>query len=488
MMNSIKNLDAYCIIKNFAWRFAERFSSRIVAFLTFLLLARLIDPEDHGIIAMVMVILDILQRILDGGLGTALIQKKNADLLDFSSVFFLNIVLSFFCYVGLYCSAPWIADAYRMPEMVRLLRVLGILLIISSLFHVQQAYISRTMQFRYFFFATLGGTIGAAICGSVMAYFGYGVWALAAQQISNMSINVLILWFTVGWRPQWIFSGERLLDLWRYGWKLLAAAFLTRIYENMQQIFIGKLYSPSNLAFYNKASQLPLLLITNIYESIDSVLLPAMSNVQNDLFRVKMMTRRAIQVSVFLIAPLMIGTSSVAEPLIRFLLTDKWVPCIPYFQIFCITYVFYPIHTCNLNAIKALGRSDLTLKMSIIKVCACFIVFFCTMQHGLLMIVYGMLFLSIFGQIVNSWPSHTLLNYSYFEQIRDIAPSVILALVMGGGIRLLGWCGLSDGITLVIQSVLGIIIYSTGSAIFRLEPAVYLWGRVRPILTARFER
>lgn len=470
------------VLPNFFWRLAERFGAQGVALVVSIILARLLVPEVYGTIALVTVFTQILNVFVDSGFGNALIQKKDADDLDFSTVFYFNVAVCFLLYAGVFLAAPWIARFYNDLALTPVVRVLSLTLIISGVKNVQQAYVSRTMQFKRFFFATLGGTIGAAVIGIAMAYFGFGVWALVAQQIFNATVDTLILWITVKWRPKWMFSWQRLKGLFSFGWKLLASSLLDTVYSDLRQLIIGKLYTSSDLAQYNRGKQLPDLLVNNIDTSINSVLLPAMSQVQDDSARVKSMTRRAMKTSTYVIAPIMMGLAFTAEFVIRLLLTEKWMPCVPFLRIFCITYMFYPVHTANLNAIKAMGRSDLFLKLEIVKKVVGLIVLLSTMWFGVMAMAYSLLFTSITSQIINSWPNQKLLDYSYPEQIRDILPGILLAVLMGCCVYPIQWLGLPDAVTLLIQVPLGAVIYIGVSAVLRLDSYKYVMKEIQPYL------
>lgn len=467
------------VVSNLIWRFAERCGAQGVAFVVSLVLARLLAPEDYGTIALVTVFTTILQVFVDSGLGNALIQKKDADDVDFSSVFYFNVIVCSILYLGMYLAAPTLAAFYDDPDLVPVIRVLSLTLVISGVKNVQQAYVSRTMQFKRFFFATLGGTIGAAVLGIAIAYMGYGVWALVAQQIFNTAVDTLILWITVKWRPKWVFSFKRLKELLSFGWKLLVSALLDTTYNQLRQLIIGKLYTTSDLAYYNKANQFPNLIVTNINTAIDSVVFPVMSMQQDDPQRVKAMTRRAIKTSVYIMAPMMLGMAAVAEPMIRLLITEKWLPCVPYLRIFCITFIFYPIHTTNLNAIKAMGRSDLFLKLEIAKKIMGLAVLLSTMWISVEAMAYSLLLVSLLSQIINTWPNRKLMNYSYLAQLRDIMPSIALSAAMALAVSCLTMLGLNDLLTLVLQILLGVVIYLAGSVFFRLEEFMYLWDTIR---------
>lgn len=470
------------VISNFIWRFAERCGAQAVQFIVSIVLARLLMPEVYGTIALITVITTILNVFVDSGMGTALIQKKDADSVDFSTVFYFNMFVCIILYVGLFICSPWIAYFYKDATLTPVIRVLGLTIVISGVKNIQQAYVSKTMQFKRFFFSTLGGTIGAAIIGIWMAYKGFGVWALVAQQIFNAMVDTLILWITVKWRPKKEFSFERLKGLFSYGWKLLASSLLDTVYNNIRQLIIGRMYTPSDLAFYNRGKQFPDLIITNINTSIDSVLLPTMSQEQENKERVKIMTRRAIKTSTYIMAPLMMGLAFCAIPVIRLILTEKWLSCVPFMQIFCITSMFYPVHTANLNAIKAMGRSDAYLKLEIIKKVIGMALLLSTMWFGVMAMAYSLLVSSVLSQIINSWPNRKLLNYGYLEQLKDILPGIILAVVMGICVYPVQWLGLSDIITLCIQVPLGMIIYIIGSKIFKLESFEYILNMIKPYI------
>ena len=470
------------VIGNFIWRFAERCGAQLVTFIVSIVLARILDPKDYGTIALVTVFTTILQVFVDSGLGTALIQKKNADDLDFSSVFYFNFIICIILYVGMFIAAPYIALFYKDTTLTPVIRVISLTIVISGVKGIQQAYVSKNMLFKRFFFSTIGGTIFSAVLGIAMAYMGYGVWALVAQQLSNTAIDTLILWLTVKWRPKKMFSYERLKGLFSFGWKLLISSLLDTAYNNLRNLIIGKLYSSSDLAFYNQGEKFPKVIVMNINASIDSVLLPTMSIEQDNPERIKQMTRRAIKTSTYVMAPLMMGLAFCAEPIVRLVLTDKWIFCIPFLRIFCITYMFWPVHTANLNAINAMGRSDWFLRLEIIKKIVGLAILLSTMWFGVMAMAYSLLLSSVLSQIINSWPNRKLLKYGYLEQVRDFAPGILLAVLMGICVHFVEYMSLPMIVTLVIQIVLGAIISIVGSAILKLEEFQYLLEMIKSIM------
>lgn len=473
------------VFSNFIWRFAERCGAQIVTFIVSMVLARILMPEDYGTVTLVTVFTTIMQVFVDSGLSTALIQKKDADDLDFSSVFYFNFVMCIILYSIMFFVAPIISSFYNMPELVSVVRVVSLTIVISGIKGVQQAYVSRNMLFKRFFYATLGGTIFSGILGIVLAYAGLGVWAIVVQQLSNTAIDTLILWVTIKWRPKRMFSWERLKGLLGFGWKMLCSSLFDTGYNNLRNLLIGKIYSASALAYYDQGDKLSKIIVTNINTSIDSVLLPAMSNEQDDKNRVKNMVRRSIMVSCYMMAPLMIGLTCCAKNVVTLIYTEKWVPCVFYLQIFCITYMFWPIHTANLNAIKAMGRSDLFLRLEICKKVIGIILLIATMFISVEAMAYSLLISTLTSMIINSWPNKMLLDYSFLEQMKDILPSILIAAVMGGVVCLIGLLNIPTLPLVLIQIISGGGLYVVLSAIVRLESFVYLYGIIKSMLIKR---
>ena len=448
----------------------ERCGAQVVSFVVSIVLARILEPELYGTIALITVITSILQVFVDSGMANALIQKKDTDDLDYSSVFYFNVAFCLVLYIGLFFASPLISRIYGSPDLVPVIRVLGLTIVVSGVKNVQQAYVAKTMQFRRFFFSTLGGTLFSAVVGITMAYRGFGIWALVAQQLLNAAVNTAILWLTVGWKPKLMFSLQRLGGLVSYGWKLLVSALLDTIYLKISQLVVGLKYTSSDLAFYNKGDQLCLLVVENINSSIDSVLLPVLSAEQDS---------RAIKTSSYIMMPLMMGMAVCAEPLIRLLLTEKWLPCVPYMQVFCAMYAFYPLHTANLNAIKAMGHSDIFLKLEIIKEIVGIGLIFAAMNISVYAVAVSQFVSGLISLVINAWPNRKLLGYKLTKQLRDILPALLLACLMGVCIYPISLLGLSDWLTLLIQVLLGIAIYVGGSVIFRVDSFSFMLDVLR---------
>ena len=433
------------------WRFLERGGSQIVTLLVTIILQRLLEPAMYGTVSKVTVITAILLVFVDSGMANALIQKKDPDDLDFSSVFYFNIFFCLLLYLALFLLSPWLSAAFREPGLTPVLRVLGLTLIVAGLKNVQEAYVKKTMQFKRFFFATLGGTLFSGALGIVLALRGFGVWALVAQQLSNAAVNTAILWLTIPWRPKRMFS-------WR------------------------RLQGNAEMAFFEKGQNWPNLLMDSVNTTMDSVLLPALSAEQERKERLRSMTRRAIQIGSFVIMPLLAGFAACATPLVRLLVTEKWLPTVPYLRIFCVIYAFYPMHLANLNAIKALGRSDMFLLLEIVKRGLELVILLCTVRHGAYVMALGLLGSELASQGINAWPNGRLIDYSYWKQLKDIAPILLLSLLMAACVYGLSFLALPDALILLIQIMLGVGIYAGGARLLKLDSFDYLIGTIRNLI------
>lgn len=470
------------VVKNLVWRLGERFGAKMVQFAVYIALAKILDPEIMGDVALIAVFIEVLQLFIESGLGNALIQKKDADDLDFSTVFYFNTVVCGLLFLLMILCAPLIAAFYEKPHLTPVIRFMSLVLIVSGMKNVQQAYVSRNMLFKRFFLATLCGTAIAAVVGIALAFRGAGLWALAAQNVVNISIDTAILWITVKWRPKKCFSFQRLKQLYSYGWKLFASSMLEVIYLKLRNLIIGKRYSSASLAYYSNAEYFPQFVTSILNSSIDSVLLPSMSKEQDSRENVKNMTRRAIKIGTFLMMPFMAGIIVCAEPVVRIVLAEKWFPCVPYLRILCISYAFMPIHTANLNAIKAIGKSDIYLKLEVIKKVVDFISIISTMFISVKAMVYGMLVSSVISQVINAWPNKKLLNYSYFEQVLDMVPQIIASVIMGVIVYFVNFIDISDILRLVIQVPLGAVVYIICSKLMHIDSYEYLMDTLKMLL------
>ena len=456
------------------WKLLERGGTQGVQFIVQIVLARLLLPDDYGLLAIVVIFITFAGVLVQSGLNTALIQKKEADALDFSSVFYLSLVFAALLYGVLFLTAPLIASFYEAPQLVPVLRVLALTLFVGALNSIQNAWVSRHMLFKKLFFSSFGAIIVSGTIGIVLAKAGLGIWALVAQQLAGQCMVAAILWFTVRWRPQRLFALARVKTLFSYGWKLMTSSLIDTLYQDLRGLIIGKIYTPAMLGFYNRGQQFPRLIVTNINGSIQSVLLPALSSHQDNRDRVRAMTRRAIASSSFILFPIMAGMAVVAEPAVRFLLTDKWLDAVPFLQIYCAVYALMPVHTANLQAINALGRSDIFLRLELIKKSCSITILLVSVPLGIMAIAWGSLLNSLISSVINAWPNKKLLGYAYGEQLRDLLPSLLLALAMGAVIWPILLLNLAPWLTLLLQVTAGAVFYLGLARIMHLESLTYL--------------
>lgn len=462
------------VISSLFWKLLERGGTQGIQFIVQIVLARLLLPEMYGTVALVTVFITLAQVFVQSGLGTALIQKKEADNVDFSSVFYLSLGLAGVLYTLLFIFAPVISRFYHDAELIPVLRVLGIILFFGAVNGIQNAWVSRHMMFKELFKRSIGALLISGTAGIIAAYAGLGIWALVIQQLTNQAAVTVIMWFTVKWRPIRAFSLDKVKALFSFGWKLLLSSLLDQLYRDLRTLVIGRIYSSSTLGFYNKGEQFPKIIVSNINGSIQAVMLPALSAHQDDRQRVKAMMRRAIKTSSFIMFPMMVGMAVVAEPMVRLLLTEKWLPAVPFLQVFCFTYMLWPIHTANLQAINALGRSDIFLKLEIIKKIVGIVILVVSVPMGVYAIALGGVVSGISSSFINAWPNKKLLNYSYAEQLKDIAPALGLSLLMGAIVFLIGTLPIADWQKLMVQVPVGAVAYIIASKIAKVESMHYL--------------
>ena len=449
------------LVSNLIWKFSERITAQLVTTVVSIILARLLDPSHYGIVAMVTIFIALANVFVTEGLGSALIQKKNPDALDYSSVLYFNIFLSIILYIILFILAPFISRFYGegYEILTPVLRVLSFRLILSAINSVQQAYVSKHMIFKKFFWATLFGTIVSAIVGITMAYKGFGVWALVAQYLTNTTVDTIILGLSLKKKPILQFSMDRVKDLFDFGIKILGTSLLITGYQELRALIIGKMYSSEDLAFFDKGRQFPNLIIANINTSIAAVLFPKMANEQDDKTRVKTTTRNSIRFCSFIMCPMMLGLAAVSTNLISFLLTDKWLPCVPLLQLFCLVYLFQPIHSANMQAIKAMGESSIYFKLEIIKKIIELIVLLVTIWISVETMVIGMACCTLLFTIVNAYPNIKIIDYSFKEQMADILPSIGSSMLMALIVWVLGHISIPVFPLLIVQVLAGVAVY-----------------------------
>lgn len=448
--------------KNLGWKFMERVSAQLVQLVVSIVLARILAPSDYGAVAMVTIFIILANVLIEGGFSSALIQKRDADDIDFSTVLYFSILFSLILYAVLYFSAPYISMFYgeEYQILTPVLRILGLQVIVYAVNSVQQAYVQKRMLFKNFFLATLVGTIASGVVGLAMAYSGYGIWAIVGQQLTSNILNTLTLYAITRKLPVLAFSIERLKGLFNYGIKLLGANVLITGYQELRALIIGKIYTAQDLAFFDRGKQFPSLVVTNINSSIGAVLFPKMALEQDNIEKVKNSTRISIRFSAYVMSPLMLGLAAISEPFIRLILTEKWIQSAPFMQLFCIVFLFMPIHTANMQSLKAVGKSGTILKLEIIKKIIELISLFAVVWISVEAIVINMAVLTTLFTFINAYPNRRHLNYSFKEQAKDILPAIVMSIIMFVIISIFNHYVRMDDIYLILADIaIGSVFY-----------------------------
>lgn len=469
------------VFKGLFWKLLERFGALGVQFVLQIILARLLDVDHYGQLSLMLVFTALANSFIQHGLNTALVQNKDVTDEDYSSVFWVNLGISSLAYVLFFIAAPLIEILFRMPGFVWPFRVLCLLLFPGALNSVQLARLRKQMDFKKAFASNLLAVSVSGVAGIVLAYAGAGLWALVAQSVLNVLVACVVMWLTVDIHPRFVLNRDRIRVLFSFGWKLTVSNLVDTLYKDLRSIIIGLKFNSATLAYYNRGKQFPQFFNNAINSAVQSVMLPAMSAEQDDAGRVKKMMRNSIMLSAYIIFPMMAGLAGVATPLVSLLLGEKWLPCVPYMQIYCFSLAFYPVHSCNLQAINAMGRSDVFLKLEIIKksygLAALLIALVCfDSPIGIALTGTVTTLISCF---VNASPNKKLIGYSYFEQMKDILPSLLAALAMCGCVLAVGMLQLPDILLLAIQIVAGVAVYVLLSALLRLEPYRILLRAIR---------
>ena len=476
------------VAKGAVWTLMEKLSTQVVGFVVGMVLARLLTPNDYGTVALTAIFFAVSGVLVDGGFGNALIQKKDADDLDFNSVFYLNLALSVVAYVAMFFTAPMIAHFYNVPELVLIIRVSSICFIFNAVNAIQNAELTKKMLFHLSFRVSLITCFTSAVCGISLAFLGFGVWALVWSSLITGFVGVIARWFIIAWRPKLMFSVSRLKPLFAYGWKMAFSGLLDSVFRELNGLLIGKFYSRADIAFVNKGRSLPSLAMNEVDATLGRVSFPALVLLQDDKIKLREAMRRMMRCSTFLVFPMMVGIAVCSYSLIRLLYGEKWVPAVPYMALACFTFALWPFYTINLKGIMALGRSDVFLKLEIIKKSLCLIVILSCFRLG----VFTWMAVSAFvlgplSVIINSWPNRKLLDYTIGMQLRDVMPTALICCAQGALMFGMGFVAdvVRSGIgvpssgapylvflfvKLALQGMLGVLIFFTLSYIFRLNP------------------
>ena len=454
-------------IKGVIWSAIDRFSAQGIQFVFSILIARLLLPEDYGVIAMLGIFLGISQAFIDSGFGAALIRKNDRTEIDFSTVFYFNIIVAIILYFILFFTAPAISRFYHTPLLEPVTKVVALNLIIGSLSGIHNAKLSIAIDFKSRAKISILSTIFTGIVGLWMAYAGYGVWALVIQSVFSSIIRTVLLWFIVKWRPLLVFSWKSFKELFSFGSKLLASGLIDNIYNNLYTLVIGKVFSPSILGVYSKAKAFAEFPSSNITGVLQGVTFPVLSSIQDEEDRLADAYKRFLMVSAFVVFPMMIGLASVADPFVRLALTEKWEGAIYLLQIICFSMMWYPIHAINLNILQVKGRSDYFLKLEIIKKIQGVIILCVTVPMGIVAMCYGSVISSLISLVWNTYYTKRLIGYSFFAQMRDLFPILIHSLFMGAIVSLMVHIMPNLWLKLIIGILTGAIYYIGGAYVLK---------------------
>lgn len=462
-MSSLKDKT----VKGVIWSSIDRFSAQGIQFVFSILIARLLLPEDYGVIAMLGIFMAVSQTFIDSGFGSALIRKIDRTETDFSTVFYFNIAVASVFYVILFFCAPAIANFYDTPLLEPVTKVVALNLIINSLSGIHNAKLSIAIDFKSRAKISIITTLLTGAVGLWMAYAGYGVWALVVQNLFSSVLRTVMLWIIVKWHPQLVFSWKSFKELFSFGSKLLASALLDTLYNNIYTLVIGKVFSPSTLGVYSKASALAEFPSSNITGVLQGVTFPVLSTIQNEEERLADAYKRFLKLSAFVVFPLMVGLSAVANPFIRLVLTDKWEGAIILLQIICFALMWYPIHAINLNILQVKGRSDYFLKLEIIKKVQGVLFIVVTVPMGIVAMCWGKVISSLISLIWNTHYTKKLIGYGYFAQMKDLLPVLIHSLVMGGIVLLVVHFMPTLWLKLIVGVVAGMVYYIVGAYLMK---------------------
>ncbi len=467
------------VLSGLFWKVMENGGTQGIQFLVSVILARLLTPAESGEVMLIMIFIAIGNVFVQSGFNTSLIQKKTVDEADYSSAFYITLGIAAILYLILYVTAPLIAGFYEQPVFQPVLRVLAVTLFFGAVTSVQTAVVARNMKFKQLCLASLAAACGSGVIGVAMALAGKGLWALVMQQFFNSFFLMIVLWILVKWRPKLLFSFKKAGELFSYGWKILCSGLIDTIFTNVYGPVIGKIYNSHMMGQYFRANQFPSLIANNLGAAIQSVMLPAFSVHQDNREQVKSMVRRSIVTSSFLVFPMMAGMIAVAEPMVRLLLTDQYLPAIPMLRLLCIAYATWPLHVANLQAINALGRSEIFLKLEIIKKIVNVIALIISIPHGIYVMVAMRAVTDFVCTFINAYPNKKLLNYSFFEQWKDVFPSLLLSAVMCAIVYSVQFFVSGLLLTLVVQIIVGVVVYAGLAWLFKLESFYYLLGMMK---------
>lgn len=456
-------------VKGTIWSFANAIGGQGVTFIVGLVLARLLSPEEYGLIGIITIFISVFNCLIDSGISNALIRKNDANEEDYNTAFFANLAFSIFFFVVMYAIAPLIASFFNRPILSSLTRVMSIVVVINAVRLVHSALLIKNVDFKTNTYCSLTSGISSGVIGIGMALQNYGIWSLVGQQISRQLINTCCLWYFARWKPKIQFSYSRFIDLWSFGWKLMVSSLLNTCWNQIYQVVIGKCYTPATLGLYTRALQFVSICSDNLNQVLQSVSYPVLCKLQDNKDSLRQGYRRFIKMSMAITFPLMLGLASCGKSLILITIGPKWLVCVPFLQVLCLLYLLYPLHSINLNMLQVLGRSDLFLKLEVIKKCVAVIPILIGVFYDIMPMLYSSIVASVISLFINTYYSKLLLNYGVKEQIVDIYPSLVIAIVMAVVIFPIQYLPINNIIILCVQILFGGFCYFLLSRFFNKE-------------------
>ena len=449
------------IVSSLVWKLMERGGVQIIQFVVSIVIARLLEPAAYGTVALITIFVSLATVFVQSGLGSALVQKKDVDSLDFTSVFYFSFIVATIAYLLLFLLASPISYFYNLPDLKIILRVMALTLFPGAVNSIQIAVLSKSMKFKLQFYASFVSVLFSGLLGIILASSNFGAWALVGQQLSYQVLICIVLWCFVKWRPTLNFSFSKTKSLLQYGSKILFSNLIDTIYHNLESLIIGKKYSEMDLAFFSKGKQFPLILIDNINGSVQSVMFVAYSDAQDDIMRVKSLLRKTISLSTYIVFPATLGLAAISDSLIPIVLGNQWVECVPFVHVYCLLSMLIPLQTINLQAINALGRTDVYFIVIMFKRFIGVALILCVMLlfDSPISIAYAALANELISVLINIFPNRNIIGYSPSELLADILPNLILSAIMALAVIVFGNLFSILLLRLMCQCVLGVAVY-----------------------------
>ncbi len=467
----------------------ERILAQLVSAIVTIILARLLLPEDYGVISLLTIFITLCNVLISDGLSSSLIQKKDADQLDYSTICWSSLLLAGILYAIIYICAPFLARYYDNELITNVFRVMALRIPLAAFNSVQGAYVSKNLLFKKFFFATLIGTITSGVVGIILAYKGFGAWALVAQYLTNSTMDTFFMFVVIDWKPSLCFSWQRFKELFSFGWKVLLSGLINESYEELRSLVIAKRYSTTDLSFYTKGKQFPQLIGGNITTTITGVMFPVYSTAQNDYSRLKSMVRRSIRTGCYILCPLMIGFAAISDTFVRLVLTDKWLPSVPFMQLFCFMFIFKPLKNINKCALKAIKRSDADLKISTVEKIVGVALVILFLNKGTMALAVTALLTYVLGSLLFAISCGRNLHYRLLEQLKDIIPYFILSFIACTPAYLINFTSVNLVIKMALQIVSAVAVYCGISYLFKIESLFYVIKTIKSYIPKkRMER